>query len=252
MSFCVLIPARLASTRLPRKVLLDVGGLPMIEQVRRRAVASGASRVVVAADHPEIVACIEAHGGEALLTSPDHVCGTERLAEAARLLDLPADAVIVNLQGDEPGMPPALLQATAKLLLENEALKMATAAVPIHHWAELTDPHAVKLICNDQGHARYFSRAPIPWHRQYFPMQPEDLLPDGGHWWRHLGLYAYRHQFLQDYARWPASPLEQIESLEQMRALERDVQIAVYCAAEVPPAGVDTLADLERIRRLFP
>jgi 3-deoxy-manno-octulosonate cytidylyltransferase (CMP-KDO synthetase) len=251
MSFCVLIPARLASTRLPRKVMLDVGGLPMIEQVRRRALESGASRVVVAADHPEIVECIQGYGGEAVLTSTAHVCGTERLAEAARLLELPAEAIIVNLQGDEPGMNPALLQATAKLLLEDTGLQMATAAVPIAHWDDLADPHVVKLIRNDLGHAQYFSRAPIPWYREQFPLRAGEPLPDSGNWWRHLGLYAYRHGFLQDYAQWPASALEQIESLEQMRALERGVQIAVYCAAEAPASGVDTAADLERVRTLF-
>lgn len=251
MSFCVLIPARLASTRLPRKVMLDVGGLPMIEQVRRRALESGASRVVVAADHLEIVECIQSYDGEAVLTSTAHVCGTERLAEAARLLELPAEAIIVNLQGDEPGMNPALLQATAQLLLEDADLQMATAAVPIKHWDELADPHVVKLIRNDLGHAQYFSRAPIPWYREHFPLRTGETLPDSGSWWRHLGLYAYRAGFLQEYARWPASALEQIESLEQMRALERGVQIAVYCAAEAPASGVDTAADLERVRSLF-
>ncbi len=251
MSFCVLIPARLASTRLPRKVMLEVGGVPMIEQVRRRALESGASQVVVAADHPEVVDCIRSYGGEALLTSVAHGCGTERLAEAARLLALSADTVIVNLQGDEPGMNPALLQATAQLLLEDAALPMATAAVPIQYWDELADPHAVKLIRNDRNQAQFFSRAPIPWSRQHFPMHPGEKLPESGTWWRHLGLYAYRNQFLQDYAQWPASALEAIESLEQMRALERGVQIAVYCAAEAPAAGVDTSADLERVRALF-
>jgi len=251
VSFCVLIPARLASTRLPRKVMLEVGGLPMIEQVRRRGLESGAARVVVAADHPEIVDCIVGYGGEALLTAPDHVCGTERLAEAARLLNLPDDTVIVNLQGDEPAMPPALLQATAHLLLEDAQRQMATAAVPITRWEELADPHAVKVIRNAAGSAQYFSRAPIPWDRQHFPLQNGQTLPASNTWWRHLGLYAYRNAFLQDYAAWPASPLEGIESLEQMRALERGVQIALYCALEAPAAGVDTAEDLDRVRTLF-
>lgn len=253
MSFCVLIPARLASTRLPRKVLLDVGGVPMIEQVRRRALESGAAQVVVAADHPEVVDCIRSYGGDALLTAAEHVCGTERLAEAARLLHLPDDAIIVNLQGDEPGMTPTLLHATAQLLLDHPQRQMATAVVPITHWDELADPHAVKLVLNADGCAQYFSRAPIPWDRSHFPLSSGQTLPQTpGIWWRHLGLYAYRNAFLQDYAAWPASPLESIESLEQMRALERGVQIAVYCAAEAPAAGVDTAADLDRVRALFP
>ncbi len=249
MNFCVLIPARMASTRLPGKVLLDVGGLPMIEQVRRRALESGAARVVVATDHEEVMACVQDFGGEAVATDPSHHCGSERLAEAARLLALPDEAIIVNLQGDEPLMDPALLAATAALLETHPHCPMATAAVPIRTWSELANPHVVKVVMDRQDRALYFSRAPIPWDREHFPLDDDAPLP--GAYWRHLGLYAYRSAFLQTYAAWAPTPLERGESLEQLRALEHGVGIAVHRGSAAPAAGVDTAADLERLRAHF-
>lgn len=249
MNFTVLIPARLASTRLPGKVLLDVAGLPMVEQVRRRALESGAERVVVAADDPQIVERIHRFGGEAVLTATTHRCGSERLAEAARLLGLGDEEIVVNLQGDEPGMDPALIRAVAKLLAAAPA-PVATVAVPIQKTEELLDPHAVKVALAGDGRALYFSRAPIPWRRDDFPPTSATLPAPGSHW-RHLGLYAYRQAFLQDYASWPASALEDLEALEQLRIIERGYSIFVHRAQQAPVAGVDTADDLERVRRAF-
>ena len=250
MSFTVLIPARLASSRLPGKVLLPIAGLPMIEWVRRCALASGAGRVVVAADDAEILAAVRAHGGEAVQTDARHSCGSERLAEAVEILGLPADEIIVNLQGDEPQMPVPLIHGVAAALAEDANLTVATAAVPMTHWRELADPHAVKVVLNNAGDALYFSRAPIPWHRDHYPLPDDAVLPPGQHW-RHLGLYAYRAGFLQDYACWPRSPLESLESLEQLRILERGWRIRVCCSDKVAPIGVDTPADLARVRAAF-
>ncbi|MEY2342383.1 3-deoxy-manno-octulosonate cytidylyltransferase [Acidithiobacillus sp. IBUN Pt1247-S3] len=250
MSFTVLIPARLASSRLPGKVLLPIAGLPMIEWVRRCALASGAERVVVAADDAEILAAVRAHGGEVILTHPSHTCGSERLAEAVQVLGLAADEIIVNLQGDEPQMPAALIHTVAAALAADADLAVATAAVPLTRWEDLVDPHAVKVVLNAAGDALYFSRAPIPWHRDQYPLPEDAGLPDGRHW-RHLGLYAYRAGFLQDYARWPRSPLETLESLEQLRILERGWRIRVCCSDVIPPIGVDTPADLARVRAAF-
>ena len=249
MNFVVIIPGRLHSSRLPGKVLLEIGGLPMIEQVRRRGLESGAARVVVATDHPEVAERVQAFGGEALLTDPSHRCGSERLAEAVRTLGLPDDAVVVNLQGDEPGMAPLLIQAVARPLMERPEVPMATAAVPITCWEELNDPHVVKVVLAGER-ALYFSRAPIPWERDRFPLPPGEVLPEGL-FWRHLGLYAYRARFLQEYAAWPPSPLELCESLEQLRAVERGVPILVHRAEAAPLPGVDTLDDLARIRGHF-
>ena len=249
MNFTVLIPARLGSTRLPGKVLLDVAGLPMIEQVRRRGLESGAERVVVAADDPQIVERIRGFGGEALLTSTAHRCGSERLAEAARGLELADDEIVVNLQGDEPGMDPALIRAVAEILAP-ASVPVATVAVPIRTAAELLDPHAVKVALAEDGRALYFSRAPIPWRREDFPPASAAMPSPGSHW-RHLGLYAYRHAFLQTYAAWPPTALEELEALEQLRILERGYSILVHRAQQAPVAGVDTAEDLERVRRSF-
>jgi len=249
VNFTVLIPARLASTRLPRKVLLDIGGLPMIEQVRRRALESGAQRVVVAADDRQIVECIHRFGGEALMTSPAHRCGSERLAEAARLLGLADEEIVVNLQGDEPAMDPLLIRAVAELLAESSA-PVATVAVPIGTVAELLDPHVVKVALAADGCALYFSRAPIPWRRDDFPPAAGAQPTPGSHW-RHLGLYSYRQAFLQAYAAWPAGVLEELEALEQLRILERGHRILVYRARQAPLGGVDTAEDLARVRRGF-
>ncbi len=250
MSFTVLIPARLASTRLPGKVLLPIGELPMIEQVRRRALASGALRVVVAADDMAIAAALEPFGAEVVLTAAEHRCGSERLAEAASILGLGDEEIVVNLQGDEPQMPPQLIAQVALLLSHSPDLGVTTAAVPIQSWEELQDPHSVKVVLDTRGRALYFSRAPIPWDREHFPLPPGSPLQPGV-FWRHLGLYAYRVAFLRDYAAWPQAQLEQVESLEQLRILAQGLPMGVYCAQESPPAGVDTPADLARVRAAF-
>ncbi|MCE5361060.1 3-deoxy-manno-octulosonate cytidylyltransferase [Candidatus Igneacidithiobacillus taiwanensis] len=250
MSFTVLIPARLASSRLPGKVLLPIAGLPMIERVRRAALASGAARVVVAADDAEILATVRAHGGEAVQTDARHSCGSERLAEAVEILGLGEEEIVVNLQGDEPQMPASLLQSVAAALAADPQLSVATAAVPLRNWADLCDPHAVKVVLDAAGHALYFSRAPIPWDRDRYPLAADAVLAPGRHW-RHLGLYAYRAGFLRDYARWPRSPLEELESLEQLRILERGLPIRVCCAEIEAPIGVDTPGDLARVRAIF-
>ena len=251
MNFTVLIPARLQSTRLPGKVLLPIAGLPMIEWVRRCALGSGARRVVVAADDAQILAAVEAHGGEVVQTDPRHSCGSERLAEAAEILGLPADEIIVNLQGDEPLMPASFIHAVAAALAADPQLSVATAAVPMTRWEEFIDPHAVKVVLNAAGDALYFSRAPIPWDRDGYPLADADAALPAGQHWRHLGLYAYRAGFLRDYARWPRSALETIESLEQLRILERGERIRVCCGDMAAPIGVDTPADLARVRAVF-
>ncbi|WP_308389979.1 3-deoxy-manno-octulosonate cytidylyltransferase [Acidithiobacillus sp. AMEEHan] len=250
MSFTVLIPARMASSRLPGKMLLPIAELPMIERVRRRALASGAERVVVAADDEQILAAVRSYGGEAVQTDARHRCGSERLAEAAEILGLPAEEIIVNLQGDEPQMPASLMHAVASALEGDAGLAVATAAVPLTHWEDLVDPHAVKVVLNAAKDALYFSRAPIPWDRDRYPLTEGAELPAGQHW-RHLGLYAYRAGFLQEYARWPRAALEELESLEQLRILERGYRIRVCCSDVVPPIGVDTPADLARVRAAF-
>ncbi|GAA4408396.1 3-deoxy-manno-octulosonate cytidylyltransferase [Quisquiliibacterium transsilvanicum] len=255
--FVALIPARLASTRLPDKPLADLGGRPMVVRVAERALASGARRVVVAADSQAILDAAGAHGIESILTRADHPSGTDRLAEAARLLGLGDDEIVVNVQGDEPLIPPALVADVAALLQASAGSAIATAAHPITSVDEYLNPNVVKVVTDARGHAAYFSRAPIPFHRdelQGFPDRLPARLPAGfaGHPpLRHIGLYAYRVAFLRAYPGLAQSPLERFESLEQLRALWHGYRIAVLHAAEAPPAGVDTPEDLARVRRAF-
>ena len=246
--FIVLIPARLASTRLPDKPLADIGGKPMVVRVAERAARSGAAQVVVAADAPEIVAACAAHGVRALATRADHPSGSDRLAEACEQLGLAGDAVVVNVQGDEPGMPPALVRQVALSLATHPDAGIATACARIHAPAEIFDPNAVKVMRDAQGYALYFSRAPIPWHREAFRDGGAGLteLPENTAWFRHIGLYAYRVAVLRRYPQWTPAPAEQAESLEQLRALWHGIRIHVAEAAEAPPPGVDTDADLAR------
>lgn len=252
MNFTVIIPARMASTRLPGKPLLEIAGLPMIERVRRQALASGAQRVLVATDTREIADCIDAHGGEVIITRADHVSGTDRLAEVVERLALADDEIVVNLQGDEPLMPPGLLSAVAAALAGDPASVMATVGCPIRDDADIFNPNVVKLVRDLSGRAIYFSRAPIPWNRDQFATQGQNTrLADAGAWLRHIGLYAYRAGFLPRYSQWSATPLESVEALEQLRVLEHGERIRVLVAEQVPPAGVDTPDDLERIRTLL-
>jgi 3-deoxy-manno-octulosonate cytidylyltransferase (CMP-KDO synthetase) len=248
MSFVVIIPARLASTRLPNKPLADLGGKPMVVRVAERAQQSGAARIIVATDHADIAAACAAHGIEACMTRADHPSGTDRIAEVARTLGLAPDAVVVNLQGDEPLIDPALLAACAARIAPD--VPMATCAHPLSDVADTFNPNVVKVVLDRQGRALYFSRATIPWHRDAFATSREQL-PAGYVPLRHIGLYAYSNAFLQRYPQLEPSPLESIEALEQLRVLWHGVPIAVHVTAEAPHAGVDTPADLERVRLFY-
>ncbi len=248
MSFIVIIPARLASTRLPNKPLADLGGKPMVVRVAERAKESGAARIVVATDHADILAACAAHGIEACMTRADHPSGTDRIAEVARTLGLPADAVVVNLQGDEPLIDPALLSACAARI--GAEVPMATCAHPLHDAADAFNPNVVKVVLDKLGRALYFSRATIPWHRDGFARSRE-ALPAGYVPLRHIGLYAYSNAFLQQYPQLEPSPLETIEALEQLRVLWHGVPIAVHVTDSAPAAGVDTPEDLARVRSYF-
>jgi 3-deoxy-manno-octulosonate cytidylyltransferase (CMP-KDO synthetase) len=248
--FVVIVPARLASTRLPRKPLADIGGVPMVVRVARVAVASGAAQVAVAADSADIVDACRAHGIEALLTRADHASGTDRLAEAVEHLGLADDAVVVNVQGDEPLMPAAVVRRVAEALADRADCAIATACHPLHDAAEFFSPNVVKVVMDASGRALYFSRAPIPWSRDAFALG-RDRLPPGLPARRHVGLYAYRAGFLRRFPQLPPAPLEQHESLEQLRALAHGFGIAVIELPEALPPGVDTPEDLERVRALL-
>ena len=242
--FLVVIPARLGSTRLPRKPLADIGGKPMVVRVAERAKQSLAKSVVVATDSAEIEAACHEHHIECLLTSPNHPTGTDRLAEVAQLLKLPANALLVNVQGDEPLISPELINQVAQTLANNPQCAISTIAVPITEKSEIDNPNVVKVVLNHANEAMYFSRAPIPFVRDAQSAQKIEHL-------RHLGIYAYRADFLQAYTQLEPAPPEQAEALEQLRALWNGYRIAVHIALEAPPAGVDTPEDLERIRRLL-
>jgi 3-deoxy-manno-octulosonate cytidylyltransferase (CMP-KDO synthetase) len=246
--FTVLIPARLASTRLPRKPLADLAGLPMIVRVARQAMRSGAARVWVAADDDEIVHACQAHGVEALLTRVDHASGSDRLAEACERLGLDGDEVVVNVQGDEPLIDPALIARCAQVLSEHPDCAVATAAHPLRDGADFANPNVVKVVLDASGRALYFSRAAIPcWrdapHRGNPPPDPAPL--------RHVGLYAYRAAFLRRFPRLEPAPLERAEALEQLRVLWHGERIIVHVTADAPAPGVDTPEDLERVRVLL-
>lgn len=242
--FVVAIPARYASTRLPGKPLRLIAGEPMIVHVARRAREAGAAEVVVATDDARIAEALAALGVRVCMTSPDHTSGTDRLAECAAICHWSDDRIVVNLQGDEPLAPPGAIRAAAMALAAGDA-ELATLATPITSTAELFDPNCVKLVRDARGHAMYFSRAPIPWHRDTFA-HDRLALPEG-QWLRHIGLYAYRVAQLRRFAAMLPGTLEQIESLEQLRVLEAGWRIAVALTPESFPAGVDTEEDLQRV-----
>lgn len=248
MTFTVIIPARLASTRLPNKPLADIAGKPMVVRVAERAALSGAAQVVVATDHEDILAACRAHGIQACMTRADHPSGTDRIAEVAAAMQLPVDAVVVNVQGDEPLIDPQLVAATAALI--RDSVPMATAAHPITDATDAFNPNVVKVVLDKAGRALYFSRATIPWHRDAFA-ESKDVLPSGYRPLRHIGLYAYSNAFLQAYPGLAQSPLEQVEALEQLRVLWHGYPIAVHITENAPPPGVDTIEDLERARLNF-
>jgi len=248
--FTVIIPARYASMRLPGKPLADIAGKPMVVRVAERAAAAGADRVVVATDDDRIKAAVEAHGIAVCLTAADHATGTDRLAEAARQLGLPDDAIVVNVQGDEPLMSPVLIRAVACLLAANPDVAIATACHPITDAAEAFNPNVVKVVLDAKGHALYFSRATIPWARDAFAGS-RSAVPHGLPLYRHYGLYAYRVGFLRAFPALAHAPIERFEALEQLRALWHGFRIVVEISAGAPAPGVDTPADLDRVRARF-
>ncbi|MEE8727978.1 MAG: 3-deoxy-manno-octulosonate cytidylyltransferase [Rahnella inusitata] len=247
MSFIAIIPARYGSSRLPGKPLADINGKPMVVHVMERALESGAKRVIVATDHPEVVKAVEDAGGEVCLTRADHQSGTERLAEVIELCQFADDEIIVNVQGDEPLIPPVIIRQVAENLANSEA-GMSTLAVPIETAEEAFNPNAVKVVRNVQGYAMYFSRAAIPWERERFAISKETI---GDVFLRHIGIYAYRAGFIRQYVKWEPSELEHIELLEQLRVLWYGEKIHVGVAKAIPSVGVDTPEDLERVRAIL-
>jgi len=247
--FTVLVPARLASSRLPNKPLADIAGLPMVVRVAQRAALSQATQVVVAADSPEIVQACEAHGVKALLTRFDHPSGSDRLAEASQLLELKHDDIVINVQGDEPLIDPELINQVALLLQNRPTASMSTAAHEIHLLEEFANPNVVKVVMDQSQLALYFSRAPIPWWRDG-NAQGLTMLPTPAPL-RHIGIYGYRVGFLQSFPLLPAAPVENCEALEQLRALWHGHKIAVHVTNTAPGPGVDTPEDLDRVRALF-
>jgi 3-deoxy-manno-octulosonate cytidylyltransferase (CMP-KDO synthetase) len=250
VSFTVVIPARFASTRLPGKPLQEIAGKPMIQHVWEQACRSGASQVVVATDHPGILSACERFGAHALLTRADHVSGTDRLAEVVELIGLSEDSIVVNVQGDEPLIPPVVINQVAHNLAAHPEAGIATLAEPIDDVSVLFNPNVVKVTSDKQGLALTFSRAALPWARDAFSAC-RDIMPADVPYRRHIGIYAYRAAFLQDFVNWGPCWLENTEALEQLRALWHGVRIHVADAVEAPEAGVDTLEDLERVRRIL-
>ena len=249
MTFTVLIPARMASSRLPDKPLADLAGLPMVVRVAHRANESSASRVVVATDDARVLAACQSHGVEAILTRTDHLSGSDRLAEACEILQLEDQEIVVNVQGDEPLIAPESIDAVAKLLATRDDCSMSTLAHAIDAVEEFSSPHVVKVVLDARDTALYFSRAPIAWWRDGFS--------DGIHHLpspaplRHVGLYAYRVAFLRVFPQLTPAPLEMLESLEQLRALWHGHRIAVHVSEHAPGPGIDTPDDLARVRRFF-
>ncbi|MEN4929321.1 3-deoxy-manno-octulosonate cytidylyltransferase [Erwinia billingiae] len=244
MSFVAIIPARFASTRLPGKPLVDIQGKPMVVHVMERALESGADRVIVATDNEQVARAVEAAGGEVCMTRADHHSGTERLAEVIDRYQFADDTIIVNVQGDEPMIPPVIIRQVAENLAKSEA-GMATLAVPIETAEEAFNPNAVKVVMDAKGYALYFSRATIPWDRERFATSREEI---GDTFLRHIGIYGYRAGFIRRYVSWEPSPLEHIELLEQLRVLWYGEKIHVAVAKAIPSVGVDTPEDLARVR----
>lgn len=243
MSYVVVIPARYASSRLPGKPLLDIAGKPMIQRVYEQACLSQAKRVVVATDDERIAQCVESFGGEVCITAATHQSGTERLAEVVEKLHLDPREIVVNIQGDEPLIPPVIVDQVAHLIVDDEQAPMATLASPMSDQEEINDPNVVKIVCNAQGRAMYFSRAPIPYARDgQWPL---------AHYLHHIGIYAYRAGFVKQYIELTPSPIESLEKLEQLRVLWHGYHINVAAVIENPGVGVDTQDDLEKVRRMF-
>jgi 3-deoxy-manno-octulosonate cytidylyltransferase (CMP-KDO synthetase) len=247
-AFGVIIPARLASTRLPNKPLADLAGKPMVVRVAERVALSGAEFVAVACDDGRILEACQHYGIRAYLTRVDHPSGTDRIAEVADQLQLPEDAIIVNVQGDEPLIDPTLIAKTAAQI--KPGVVMSTAAHPITNAEEVFNPNVVKVVLNKSGCALYFSRATIPWYRDAFALN-KTTIPADYQVYRHIGLYAYTHAFLKQYATLEVAPLEQVEALEQLRVLWNGYSIAVHITSDAPLVGVDTLEDLQRVQHYY-
>ncbi len=254
LAFHVVIPARFASTRLPGKALLPIAGKPMVVRVAEQAAKSGAQQIWIATDHQAIMTAIHEHGFKACLTHAHHASGTDRIAEVVEQHNWPDDTIVVNVQGDEPLIPPALIRAVAQHLHDHPECAIATACHPIHDADAMRNPNIVKVVLDKQGNALYFSRAPIPYPRdafaQYTP-SPGEPLPDNLTALRHIGIYAYRAGFLRIFRQLAPAAIEQFEALEQLRALWHGHKIGVAVTAEIPPGGVDTEQDLQAARKLF-
>lgn len=250
MSFYVVIPARYASTRLPAKPLKNIAGKPMIQHVYERAQESNADKVIVATDDQRIVDAVEAFGGNACLTSDQHQSGTDRLQEVATKHSMAPDDIVVNVQGDEPLIPAAVINQVADNLYNAKDASVATLSEPITDVESFLNPNVVKVVADDKGLALYFSRAPIPWPRDHFA-NDKTSLPAGLNPQRHIGIYAYRVSLLNRFIGWEMAPLEKIECLEQLRVMWKGEQIHVQPAIAEVPGGVDTEADLERVRQLL-
>lgn len=250
MGFKVVIPARYGSSRLPGKPLLEIAGRPMVAHVVERALHSGAEEVLIATDDERIAAAVQGMGAEVIMTSKDHPSGTDRLQEVARKKGWPDDTIVVNVQGDEPLIPPVVINQVARNIEASSEAGIATLAEPLTSAEQLFNPNIVKLVRDVNEFALYFSRAPMPWARDAFASD-KSVLPAAGVYLRHLGIYAYRVGFLHAYVSWPPAVIEQVEALEQLRALYNGVKIHVGVAEVEIPQGVDTAEDLERIRALF-
>lgn len=247
--FHVVVPARLGSTRLPRKVLRELAGKPVVQWVWQAASASGASSVTIATDAEEVAAVCRSFGARVAMTDAAHQSGSDRANEVSRQLDWPADAIVVNVQGDEPLMPPALIAQVAALLTDDAEAHIATLAHAIHDPADFANPNVVKVVSDRRGYALYFSRAPIPWQREGSTREAPRLPDSLAH--RHIGLYAYRVGALAEFSALPPSALETCEALEQLRALSHGFRIKLGIAATAPPRGVDTEEDLQALAALF-
>lgn len=245
MNYHIVIPARYASTRLPGKPLLDIAGKPMLQHVYERAREAEMGEVIIATDDERIRAAAEGFGARVVMTSAEHRSGTDRLAEVVALCGFGHDDIVINVQGDEPLIPPAVIRQVGENLKNTVIASVATLSTAIADEETLFDPNVVKVVANRCGYALYFSRAPIPWDRDAFARG--ERAPKGHQ--RHLGIYAYRAAFLRRYVRWEPAPFEVMESLEQLRVLYQTETIHVAEAVAVPPPGVDTAADLERVRQ---
>lgn len=260
IAFHVVIPARYASTRLPGKALLPIAGKPMVVRVAEQVAQSGAQQIWIATDHAAVMAAVHEHGFKACMTHAHHASGTDRIAEVVEQQQWRDDTIVVNVQGDEPLIPPALIHAVAQHLHDHPQCAIATACHAIHDEASLRNPNIVKVVLDKQSHALYFSRAPIPWPRDVFALPStaggrgaggEGILPADLPVLRHIGIYAYRASFLRAYGQLAPTPIEQFEALEQLRALYHGYKIGVYVTDNAPPGGVDTEQDLQLAQQIF-